>query len=511
MDRKWKFFQRKEPSLPLQPAVLTRLPWAYEHAIREGGPEVRKQRQASVGEITQKLLLENFTPPCVIVNEKGDVLYVHGRTGRYLEPAPGHANLNVLEMAREGIAYELRSALHNAVAHQKEIVSRDLRVKTNGELHAINLMVRPIAEPEALKGLLMVIFEEIRPKKEAQVMAQAKTVSKRGRRVQELEQELRYSKESLQATIEELQASNEELKSTNEELQSTNEELQSTNEELTTSKEELQSLNEELMTVNAELQGKNDELALTNNDMRNLLNSTQIPTVFLDNSLRIKRYTNPATAIFTLIPGDIGRPVTDIKSHLRDGDLMEDIRGVLDTLIFKEKQVHADDGKWYIMRIMPYRTMENLIDGVVITFSDISDIKKLAQVLKEREQLCILAGIVRESDAAILVHDRNGTIQAWNIGAEHLFGWLEADVLGKNARELVPADDQPTYDAAVKRIWDGKKITSFRTRRITKTGIVIDVDCSVKALKDEEGNLISVATTEVPVKGGQKRKKDGRT
>jgi two-component system CheB/CheR fusion protein len=376
VDRKWKFFQRKGPAFAHAATAFTGLPWTYEHGVKEAAPEIRKQTEVSVGDMTRNLLLDRFTPPCVITNEKGEIVYVHGRTGKYLEPAPGQANLNILEMAREGIAFELRSALHNAVRQHKVVSYKDLHVKTNGDVQSINLTVQPINEPDAMQGLLMVVFEDVMPKREERAKERQKSRHGYGKRVHELEQELRYSKENLQATIEELQATNEELKSSNEELQSTNEELQSTNEELETSKEELQSLNEELVTVNSELQAKIDQLSRTENDMKNLLDSTNIGTIFLDNDLRIKRFTPEATKVVNLIPGDVGRPISDIVSNLRYENLLQDARAVLDTLSFREVQVQTKDGTWYGMRVMPYRTFDNVIDGVVITVTNIDAMRR---------------------------------------------------------------------------------------------------------------------------------------
>ncbi len=375
-DKKWKFFKSKKVVPALQEEVWSALPWTHSYALR-GEMEERKPKQVDVDTIAQTTLLETFVPPSVIVNEKGDILYIHGQTGKYLEPAPGHASLNVLDMAREGIKYELRSGIHYAVTKMKEKQYQQLKVRTDGGDQPVNVIVKPLTQPKEVQGLVMVTFEEIPPQKPKTVGKKEK-VSKRGadKRVGDIEQELAYTRETLQATIEELQASNEELKSTNEELQSTNEEFQSTNEELETSREELQSVNEELVTLNSELQAKIDQLSQAESDMKILLDSTHIGTIFLDSHLMIKRFTAEATQIFNLIPTDIGRPMHDIRSNLRYDDIERDCQNVLDTLQAKEMEISSKDGKWYLMRVIPYRTSENLIEGVVLTFTETTQVRK---------------------------------------------------------------------------------------------------------------------------------------
>jgi two-component system CheB/CheR fusion protein len=217
------------------------------------------------------------------------------------------------------------------------------------------------------------------------------------KRVEELEQDLAYTKENLQATIEEMQAANEELKSTNEELQSTNEELQSTNEELETSKEELQSVNEEIVTVNSELQAKIEQLTGIQNDMKNLLENVNVGTIFLDERLAIKRFTRDAAKVFRLAASDMGRPLGDIRSNIPDDDLIPDAQGVLDSLIPREKQVRTTSNEWYQVRIIPYRTYENVIDGVVLTFSDITALKAVEAAAKvARDYAQSIVDTVRE-------------------------------------------------------------------------------------------------------------------
>jgi two-component system CheB/CheR fusion protein len=345
------------------------------------------QRPASnLQAVADQFLLKQFAPAAVLVSDKGDIIYINGRTGKYLEPAAGKANWNIFAMAREGLRYELNGAFQKALREKAPVTLKNLVVGTNGGKQMVNLTVQPLTEPEALQGLVMVVFTDVAVLPAAKAPSKNTPSSAASAYQAQLEQELQRTHEELHATREEMQNSQEELKSANEELQSTNEELQSANEELTTSKEEMLSLNEELQTVNHELQARVDELSRSNNDMKNLLNSTEIATLFLDDALHIRRFTNQASKIIKLIPGDAGRPITDIASDLIYPELTEDVQEVLRTLAFKEKPIHTHDGHWYSVRIMPYRTFENRIDGVVITFTDISVSKKLEAVLRESER-----------------------------------------------------------------------------------------------------------------------------
>jgi two-component system CheB/CheR fusion protein len=338
---------------------------------------------ANLQSLADQLLLQHFSPPAVLVNDKGDILYISGRTGKYLEPASGKANWNIFAMAREGLRFDLGSAFQKALKQKGAITARGLSVGTNGGKQIVDITVQTIEEPEALKGMVMIIFTDVAAPLEKKTKVGAKKAPVGNTRVRELEEELQQFREQLQTTREEMQSSQEELKSTNEELQSTNEELQSTNEELTTSREEMQSLNEELQTVNAEQLSKMDELSWINDDMKNLLNSTEIVTVFLDNELHVRRFTTGADKLFSLLPGDVGRPLSDISSALLYPGMTEAAQEVLRTLVFSEKQITTGDGRWFLVRIMPYRTMEDVIDGVVITFSNITAAKTLEAKLRE--------------------------------------------------------------------------------------------------------------------------------
>jgi two-component system CheB/CheR fusion protein len=288
-------------------------------------------------------------------------------------------------MAREGLRYELTSAFQKALRQEGAVRLRGLKVGANGGEQCVDLVVQRLEESEPLRGLVMVVFHEVAGPLEPKAPGRFRKASAHSPRLAELERELQQVREELQTTREEMQTSQEELKSTNEELQSANEELQSTNEELTTSKEEMQSLNEELQTVNTELQAKVDDLSTANSDMKNLLNSTEIATIFLDNHLQVRRFTTEATQIIKLIPGDVGRPITDLASNLRYPELMQDAQQVLRTLVAAQKPIAARDGRWFNVRIMPYRTLDNRIDGVVITFADITAARKLEAELRNRQ------------------------------------------------------------------------------------------------------------------------------
>jgi chemotaxis methyl-accepting protein methylase len=335
-------------------------------------PHVMTKNITNLQAQADQLLLKDHSPAAVLVTSAGDIIYINGRTGKYLEPAAGKANWNIYVMVREELQYQLTLAIKKAQTQTDPVIIKNLTI----DKHTINLTVQIITKPKALSGLLMIVFTEVAtPTKAAPVAGDVEG--------DDGQSELQYARDEIQAIREQMQASQEELRSANEELQSTNEELQSTNEELTTSKEEMQSMNEELQTVNTELQFKVDDLSWVNNDMKNLLNSTEIATIFLDDGLNVRRFTNYATHLFKLIPTDVGRPLSDIVTELDYSSLQDDARSVLDTLFFVEKEITANNDRWFKVRIMPYRTQENVIDGVVITFTDISAAKLLESELRK--------------------------------------------------------------------------------------------------------------------------------
>jgi len=324
------------------------------------------------------VLLQVYAPAAVVLNSAADIVYISGRTGKYLEPAAGKANWNIHAMAREGLREPLYTALNQAAAQSEPVELNGLEVQTGSGNLAVDVTLQTFSKPEALKGMTMVVFRETPtpmsfPRRKPAPAANASDAAL----IQQYQQEIERLKQQAKQSREELQASNEEL-------QSTNEELQSANEELTTSKEEMQSMNEELQTINTELQTKLDDLSLAQSDMQNVLNSIEIAVLFLDQELNVRRYTERASTIISLRESDIGRPLSDLTNTLRYPELQEDARHTLDTLAASEKQITTDDERWFTVRIIPYRRLDNVIDGVVITLVDITETKNLESSLRKK-------------------------------------------------------------------------------------------------------------------------------
>ncbi|HEY1404966.1 MAG TPA: chemotaxis protein CheB [Spirochaetota bacterium] len=384
VDAKLRIFRRPQN---VKTAGQIDFPSSFSHIIKDRtGHMALPKDPDNIQTLADQLLLQRFAPPSVMTNSKGDIIYITGRTGNYLEPAAGKANMNIFVMARDGLRNELSIAYRSAIHTNKRIVLNSVKVESNSGAQFVDIIVQKIEKPHALHGMIMVVFNEVSAAIETVLKKTKRKASAGDPSLHILEAELQSTKDELQLTIEAMQTSQEELKSTNEELQSTNEELQSTNEELTTSKEEMQSLNEELQTVNIELQNKVDDYFRINNDLKNLLDNTAIATLFLDKDLKIRRFTMPATKVFKLIPSDIGRPFTDIVTDLDYSTMASDATDVLRTLMFIEKSVSTHDGRWFSVRIMPYRTIDDRIEGLVITFTDISTTKKLEIELRNSNE-----------------------------------------------------------------------------------------------------------------------------
>ena len=523
LDHKHKIYQYRETGRGLQHSVFDRfIPVACAPDSGSTRSSVKPSGlvKPPLRELAEQALLQQVAVAFVLVNSRGDILYLHGRTGMYLEPAPGEAGVsNILDMARDGLRRELTSALRKATLTKDIVRGMGLRVKTNSHFTLVNLTVRPVpcrpgldlaASDQSARGdastsdwdapLYLVVLEEAPPAAPEKVLQPVNTepapeAEGAGRdaaaSIEALKQELRDKEENLRFTNEELKAANEELKSANEEMQSVNEELQSTNEELETSKEELQSVNEELATVNAELQAKVTDLSCANNDMNNLLAGTGIGTVFVDHHLRILRFTPAATQIINMIPSDVGRPVAHVATNLIGYNrLVSDAQSVLDTLIPKEVDVQTQEGRWYTMRVQPYRTLENVIEGAVITFVEITEMKRAEAALRR------LAVVVRDAYDAITVHDTEGHILAWNPGAERLYGWREAEALSMNLCDLIPERLREEAFSKVQQLCRADILEPYRTQRLAKDGRVVDVWLTTTALINESGQPYAIATTE---------------
>ncbi len=384
IDAKYKIYKCAETALS---AELIDFPSSFYH---HRGVNVEKKTPQKVVEniqvLADQILLQHFAPASVLLNTAGDILYITGRTGKYLEPVAGKANWNIHAMAREGLRHELPGAFRKAMQNFNPVIIRNVKIGANGGTIFVDVTVQRIENPDVLKGMIMLVFTDVPAMVEHSILNQKTGKPVSSGKQKELEIELQRNYEELQSAREEMQTSQEELKSTNEELQSTNEELQSTNEELTTSKEEMQSLNEELQTVNTELQSKVTDFIRANDDMKNLLNSTEIATLFLDKDLNIRRFTDQVTKIVKLRNTDIGRPFTDLVTDLKYSEIGIHALQVIKTLIFTETAAETHDGRWYNVRIMPYRTLDDHIDGLVMTFTDITIAKILEVELNETKE-----------------------------------------------------------------------------------------------------------------------------
>ncbi len=495
LDRTAKIFQRVEDRHHTQRATLRHFPPLMTMRDTTLPPTAANRAtpiRLPLRELTEQTLLQQFAPAAALVNRQGDILYLHGRTGRYLEPAPGVAGINnILKMAREGLQFALTTALHHASTGKETVRRFGLRVKTNGDYTAINLTIRPVSADSypVDEPLFLVTLEEaplLAPdcSDQATVHAGAENEAddtETDARIEALRRELRTKEEYLHAANEELETSNEELKSSNEEMQSINEELQSTN--------------EELATVNAELQTKVEDLSRANNDMNNLLAGTNIGTVFVDLRLRILRFTPAAAQIINLIAGDVGRPVGHLASNLRGYDtLVADTQAVLDTLIPQEKEVQTIEGKWYSLRIQPYRTLHNVIEGAVITFVDTTELKMAQEASR-------LAVVVRDAHDALTMQDLEGRIMAWNPSATRMYGWSEAEALAKNIRDLIPVELREDAQAKVQQLSRQETLEPYHTQRIAKDGTIVNVWITATALVNTSEEMYAIATTERTTKG----------
>lgn len=396
------------------------------------------RRKFSFGDLHQRVI-EQHAPPSVLVSRESDIVHLSDRAGRFLQYAGGEPSHNIIAAVRPELRLELRTAIFQALQANHSVEARRVQLERDGRRFFVNMIARPVHDVEANADFVLILFDEVEDS-----MAEADAAASKPLRdpvVSQLESELQRTKEQLQATIEQSETSTEELKASNEELQAINEELRSATEELETSKEELQSINEELTTVNAELKSKVEETSKINDDLQNLITANDIGTIFVDRNIRIKRYTPRATDVFSIIPSDIGRSLLDITHRLEYDKLSDDAAEAFDSLRLIEREVRSSDGRWYLARLLPYRTTEDRIDGAVLSFIDITSRRAAEERLRDGERrMRIVAESTR--DYAIITFDDEGRVTSWNVGAQRIFGYDEAEMLGRSSDVLYTPEDR---------------------------------------------------------------------
>lgn len=443
INSKWKFFKKKSGI-----GIAGQLPDLYfgknDIEKSDSGHSVFKPDKEilSLPEIAQKMILDIVAPPAVLIDKSGNILYIiSGKTGKYLEPAPGKASLNVFLMAKDDLLYEMPGLIRRVSQSNESETIRNVKINSHDRTIHIDVKAFPIKERATGNSAFLIVFYE-QPFHEKEVPIPENTGTNTNFRdvINQLEMELRITQENLVTKVQEMEITEEELRSTNEELQSTNEEIQSTNEELTTSKEEMQSLNEELLTVNLELQSRLDELSEAHNDLSNLLNITQIATIFLNKELIIKKFTADVLDVVNLIPTDIGRPITDIVMKIDYKDLVNDIKEVNSSLQVREREILSNTGQWYLMRIIPYKTMDDKIDGVVLTFNNITTLKKLEIVTRKNEQRLLL--VLNAMPEMIIALDSRDKVLYWNTECEKITGYSADEMIGFKLYDTFTLDSE---------------------------------------------------------------------
>ena len=462
-DPKIKIFKKKKVKITRRPNAAYELPELEKNSDSGKSMLPTLNRKLNFSGLAEKILLDNYAPPSVIVDKNNDVLYFSGNTGQYLEPPVGEPRLNILEMAKKWLKRELETAIKKARSGKLKVHMQNIKIKDNAHYRTVNLVVKPISIREADTGALMIIFESPEKSEVKKADKHLKRHTRAESKESVLEKELVITRQHLQTAINELETSNEDLQATNEEFQSSNEELQSTNEELETSREELQSVNEELITVNTELSNKIEQLSQANDDLNNLLSSIEVATLFLDRNLKIKRFTPTATKIFNLIPSDIDRPVTHLSSNVVYKTLVEDVKTVLKTLVVKATEVQSLDGTWYHTRILPYRTSENIIEGVLVTFIDITEQKNTEEKLKKTNAHLNL--IMENLPAIPFTCEVGKELKFSFVGksCEKVMGFLPEQFTGKSAFWInrIHPDDKKRIRTAFSTISKGERAESI--------------------------------------------------
>ena len=440
--------------------------------------------------------IEQVAPPSMLVDAAHRVIHLSDNAGRYVMPSGGSLSGDAVELARPELRFELRSALNRALEQKQSTLTLPILVRFNGAQHRVHLQVRPVYEDgTVVPRAAIVMFIEGEAVEESLLSPDHATDTEIVRR---LTQELELTQARLRTVREESDAANEELRAANEELQSVNEEYRSTAEELETSKEELQSINEELQTVNSELKLKLDAISRAHSDLQNLIAANDIGTLFLDSNLHIKLFTTRVLDLFPLTPADEGRPLTDFAHELDYDDLIKDTRAVLSDLTPIRREVRSRSGRWYEVRMRPYRTVEDKIDGVVLTFVDISEGHQVEQALRESERrLGQEKHLVELSRDPIFVWDFDGGIVDWNRGSEELYGYARQEALGKQKELLLGTSVPGSSFAELKKklLQDGSWAGELRQR--TKDGRELVVESRLQLQSFDGRRLVLESTRDV--------------
>jgi two-component system CheB/CheR fusion protein len=507
LDHKNKIYIKKSNAPRLDSALMPRVfQAAGELPVAPPAPGLHEP--IDLTEATDRMILKHYGPPGVVVSGDLDVLLFRGETGRYLDPIPGTATLNLLKLARRELAVELRAAIQEARTSGAAVSKSRVWYRRNGTDAWVGLRVLPIDDGSGLPDRLLVLFDEAVAAEAGSGTLHCATSEAPlpvDERIVGLERELTSTRDYLQSIIAEQERNNEQLKSANEEIQSANEELQSTIEELETAKEELQSTNEELATVNCELEDRNQELAEANSDLGNLLVSVHLPVLILGADLRIRQFTPQAEQLLNLIASDLGRPIGNIKPNIEIPDLEGRVQAVVDQVTPQALEIQDKDGHWYSVRIRPYKSADNRIEGAVIAFVDVDEVKTSeARLRRALEQEQRLAAIVKDADDAMTVQGFDGSIHAWNPAAERIYGYRESDALAMSIERLIPPEAMALYRETIERLQRGERVDPFESVRMHDDGRPVHVLVHPIALLDPRGTPYAFATTERPVTpGGQ--------
>jgi two-component system CheB/CheR fusion protein len=485
VDKKQRIFQRREVSAapglpPMTHEVHARVPASD---IGRRLPEVLDATEAEL-----RSVVERHSPAYVVIDQNHEIVrFSGGDVRRYLEPSPGTATLDLFMIVRKGLRATLRRAVERARKTQSAVTTDPMSISIDGKTRALRAIVEPVIRAGGKPTRWVVIFEDTIPPRSGKPARESR--GKTRAQMQALELDLLTTRTQLRTTIDQLESSNEEMRSANEEYQSVNEELQSSNEELETAKEELQSINEELQTVNAEMLGKNDALVRLSSDLKNLLDNTQVATLFLDRELSVTYFTPTMTDLFHLRDSDRGRPVTEIVARMHYPELRRDVANVLSSLVGLEREVHREENDaFFLMRIEPYRSVDDVIEGVVITFIDITERKRYEQTRAQ------LAAIVDSSADAIIGHAFDGTITSWNAGAEAIFGYGSREAIGQPFSILIPTQSADAVPGMLDQVKRGERIAHFEINRVRKDGKVIDVSLTVSPVLDRHGTIVAAST-----------------